>query len=293
MNTPQAGILLPLPPLARYLSFSLEPSSHPSDSLRTLRDLADGERTVAGLGRILVSALSEEIPGLRAFPALTGLGVDVPATPTALWIWLRGDDRGELLHRSRRLEQALAPAFRLDDSHDAFLHAGGRDLSGYEDGTENPTGDAACAAAIVDPKDPRLGGSSFVAVQRWAHNFSRLEAMSADERDLSIGRRRADNAEIGDAPESAHIKRTAQESFTPAAFVVRRSMPWVEGNRGGLMFVSFAASFDPFEAQLRRMLGAEDGIVDGLFKFTHPETGAYFWCPGVVDGRLDLSPLGL
>jgi putative iron-dependent peroxidase len=230
---------------------------------------------------------------LRAFPALTGLGVDVPATPMALWIWLRGDDRGELLHRSRRLEQALAPAFRLDDNRDAFLHAGGRDLSGFEDGTENPTGDAAREAAIVDPKDPRLGGSSFVAVQRWAHNFSRLEAMTADERDLSVGRRQVDNDEIDDAPESAHVKRTAQESFTPAAFVVRRSMPWVEGNRGGLMFVSFATSFDAFEAQLRRMLGTEDGIVDGLFKFTHPETGAYFWCPGVVDGRLDLSPLGL
>ncbi len=187
----------------------------------------------------------------------------------------------------------VGAAFRLDDSHDAFLHAGGRDLSGFEDGTENPTGDAAREAAIVDPKDPRLGGSSFVAVQRWVHNFSRLEAMTADERDLSVGRRRVDNEEIDDAPESAHVKRTAQESFTPAAFVVRRSMPWVEGNRGGLMFVSFATSFDAFEARLRRMLGTEDGIVDGLFKFTHPETGAYFWCPGVVDGRLDLSPLGL
>ena len=59
------------------------------------------------------------------------------------------------------------------------------------------------------------------------------------------------------------------------------------------MFVAFATSFDPFEAQLRRMLGIEDAIVDALFRFTRPQTGAYFWCPAMHAGRLDLSPLRL
>lgn len=117
--------------------------------------------------------------------------------------------------------------------------------------------------------------------------------MPPDDRDLCIGRRRRDNEEIDDAPESAHVKRTAQESFTPPAFVLRRSMPWTEGPRGGLLFVAFATSFDPFEAQLRRMVGIEDGIVDALFRFTRPQSGAYFWCPAMRAGRLDLSPLRL
>ena len=117
--------------------------------------------------------------------------------------------------------------------------------------------------------------------------------MPGAQQDLSIGRRRADNQEIDDAPASAHVKRTAQESFAPAAFVLRRSMPWADGNRGGLLFVAFATSFDPFEAQLRRMLGIDDGIVDALFRFTRPQSGAYFWCPPMRKGRLDLSALGL
>ncbi|MBN8454599.1 Dyp-type peroxidase [Accumulibacter sp.] len=293
MNTPQAGILLPLPPRARYLSFVPDAGEGAADCLQALAKVADGERTVVGLGRSLLSALAVDIGGLRPFPSLAGAGVELPATPAAIWVWLRGEDRGELLQRARRIERLLAPAFRLAETLDAFVHDGGRDLSGYEDGTENPVGDAATAAAIVGAERPSLAGSSFVAVQRWLHDLARFEQMPPDDRDLCIGRRRRDNEEIDDAPESAHVKRTAQESFTPPAFVLRRSMPWTEGPRGGLLFVAFATSFDPFEAQLRRMVGIEDGIVDALFRFTRPQSGAYFWCPAMRAGRLDLSPLRL
>jgi len=39
---------------------------------------------------------------------------------------------------------------------------------------------------------------------------------------------------------------------------------------------------------MRRMIGLEDGIVDALFRFTRPVSGAYFWCPGMEGGRLAL-----
>ena len=54
-----------------------------------------------------------------------------------------------------------------------------------------------------------------------------------------IGRRRADNEELADAPQSAHVKRTAQESFTPEAWLLRRSLPWAGPAGEGLMFVAF------------------------------------------------------
>jgi len=59
------------------------------------------------------------------------------------------------------------------------------------------------------------------------------------------------------------------------------------------MFVAFGASLDAFEAQLQRMAGLEDGITDALFRFTRPVSGAYFWCPALRRGHLDLAPLGL
>lgn len=138
-----------------------------------------------------------------------------------------------------------------------------------------------------------MDGSSFVAVQQWIHRFERFDAMSGEERDAAFGRRRDTNEEMEDAPASAHVKRTAQESFSPEAFVVRRSMPFAEGGSAGLVFVAFGANLDRFEALLRRMSGVEDGVIDALFGFTRPVTGACYWCPPVRDGRLDLSLLGL
>jgi porphyrinogen peroxidase len=112
-------------------------------------------------------------------------------------------------------------------------------------------------------------------------------------RDDVIGRRLADNEELEDAPESAHVKRTAQESFDPEAFVLRRSMPWMMAMQAGLLFVAFGKSFYAFEEQMRRMAGYDDGIVDALFGISRPVSGSYFWCPPMREGRLDLRRLGL
>jgi putative iron-dependent peroxidase len=206
---------------------------------------------------------------------------------------LRGEDRGELLHRTRHIDDVLAPAFRLEQVIDAFTYGAGMDLTGYQDGTENPKDERALEVAFVRGHSEGLDGSSFVAVQQWVHDLDRFEAKSTQEQDHTIGRRRIGNEEIEDAPTSAHIKRAAQESFDPAAFVLRRSMPWTDDCGAGLVFVAFGASFDPFEALLRRMVGADDGIVDALFTFTRPISGAFFWCPGMQDGRLNLRLLGV
>ena len=288
MKAVQPGVLAPVPPLARYLSFTLKPRCEPRRALLALSAIADGEKCVAGIGESLLRVLGREIEGMRPFPSYAGAGFEVPATPAALWCWLRGSDRGEIVHHSRAIEQALAHAFVLENTIDAFRYGSGLDLTGYEDGTENPSGKKAVAAAVVEGMGGGLDGSTFVAVQQWVHDLDRFESMSAKERDNSIGRRKRDNKELDRAPPSAHVKRTAQESFTPEAFVVRRSMPWADATRAGLVFVAFGNSLDKFEAQLKRMAGAEDGIADALFKFTRPISGAYFWCPPVRKGRFDL-----
>lgn len=290
----QQGILAPLPAAGRFLSFSLSGSAADAAiALRALRDAVEPDSLVIGIGQSLALALGRGIPGLRPFPDHALAGLELPATPAALWCWLRGDDRGVVLHAARRLEALLAPAFSLAHSVDGFKHEGGRDLTGYEDGTENPQDDEALAAAIVSGAGAGFDGGSYVAVQQWRHDFTRFDAMSTSAQDHCIGRRKSDNEELDDAPASAHVKRTAQESFAPEAFVVRRSMPWAEAGEAGLVFVAFGRSLDAFEAQLRRMVGAEDGIVDALFSFTRPITGAYFWCPPLRAGRLDLAGLGL
>lgn len=292
MSFVQPGILAPVPLLARHLTFDLRPEGDVAAAFAALGQVVDPVETVAGIGRSAVLALGRDVPGLRDFEARSAAGIDVPSTPAALWCWLRGDDRGELVHRTRAIEAAVAPALRLATVVEAFRFDASLDLTGYEDGTENPQGDAAIEAAVLSGAGTGLDGSSFVAVQQWLHDLDRFARMPPDEQDATFGRRRSDNEELDDAPASAHVKRTAQEGFDPEAFVLRRSMPWAEGTRAGLVFVAFGRSFDAFEAQMRRMAGEDDGITDALFRFTRPLTGAYFWCPPVdARGRLDLGAL--
>ena len=108
MANSQSGILAPIPPLARYVTYNLLPGTNPRKTLAALSAHSDGNKTVAGLGFSLVSALQCGIDELRTFPEFSGYGIDIPSTPAALWLWLRGDDRGEIVNRHRALDDLLA-----------------------------------------------------------------------------------------------------------------------------------------------------------------------------------------
>jgi len=291
MGNSQSGILADVPQVARYVSFSIVPDSNPAAVIQEMPSFIDGDSCVVGFGAPLVSALDATVPGLSVFPNLSGKGIATPSTQSALWCWLRGNDRGDLIHQTLTLQNQLGAAFEIDDVVDAFQYVDSRDLTGYIDGTENPVGDDAVDAAIVKNAGSGMDGSSFVAVQQWVHDLSHFHSFTQDEQDNIFGRRKSDNEEFADAPDSAHVKRTAQESFDPDAFVVRRSMPWCDASDEGLVFVAFGHSFTAFEAQLKRMMGLEDGIVDSLFRFTRPVSGEYYWCPPMKGGKLDLSAL--
>jgi len=290
MKIYQTGILLPVPEQALYLTCNLHQSVNQQQVIKVLQSV-ETDDNVIGLGQSLLDRFDRSVAGLKTMPTFTSNHIHSSSTTSDLWCWLRGSDRGELLHRSRRIVQQLSPAFELTDLVDAFRFAEGRDLTGYEDGTENPVGDAAFKAAILNNTNTDVNGSSYVAVQQWQHDLDAFETFSAEQQDNIIGRRRSDNYELEDAPQSAHVKRTAQESFDPEAFLLRRSMPWGNNLQAGLMFVAFGHSFDAFEAQFNRMIGWEDGIEDDLFQFSSVINGAYYWCPPVIQGQLNLTAI--
>ena len=290
MTQSQPGILQAVPEQAIYVTARLSETTSLEQAIKTLQAIDLGD-DVIGLGASLFDRFDQSIAGLESMQAQYAGEVHIPSTGSDLWCWLRGSDQGDLLHRSRSIAKALYPAFEISSVIEAFRHHEGRDLTGYEDGTENPVGDAAIEAAILTSNNKLLDGSSFVAVQQWQHDLDRFESFSTEHQDHIIGRRLSDNEELEDAPESAHVKRTAQESFEPEAFLLRRSMPWVRELNSGLMFVGFGCSFYAFETQLDNMIGKRDRVVDGLFEFSRPITGAYYWCPSTENGQLALSDL--
>lgn len=286
--TVQPGILDEPRPFARYLTGRLRLGVDAGAARAALDRLAIDGGLVVGLGPGLTRFLGLERPLLRPFPAISGVDLEVPSTQADVWLWLRDVEPGPIVMRSRALTTALADVFEFDTPVDGFKYGEtesdlGRDLIGYEDGTENPTDDAAEAAALAED------GSSYVAVQLWKHDLAHFATFSTEEQDNMIGRRRSDNVELDDAPAYAHVKRTAQESFDPEAWILRRSLPWAGPDGEGLMFVAFGKSLDAYEAQMRRMAGEDDGIVDACFRFSRPRTGGYFWCAPVEGERLLLG----
>lgn len=286
----QPNVLAPIPPVGRVLTFRIAPEADVAGALSRLRDGYRPDCGVLGIGEPTVLAVRSTVPGLRTFPAISGPACAVPSTQQALCFLLRGADRGVVFDATQHIRRLVADAFLLEDVVDTFTYHGGRDLTRFEDGTENPRDRAAVQAAIVAEGD-NMAGSSFVVVQQWVHDLARFQAFEPSARDRLMGRSAETNDELSDAPESAHVKRTAQESFDPPAFMVRRSMPWASADKEGLQFVAFVASLDHFENTMRRMAGLDDGVIDGLFSFSRPVTGGYYWCPPLLDGRLNLDAM--
>jgi len=288
MELSQPAILRPVPRCARFLTLDLTTGSDPRATLARLAELPADASQVIGVGVPLLQALGGTLPGLRPFPVVSGPAGTFPSTQGALWIGLTGDDPGAVLLGARRTLAALGDGLRVEEDVATFKYADGRDLTQYEDGTENPKDDQARQVALTEGQGPGLDQGSFVAIQRYVHDLTRMERMTTHQRDFVMGRNRETNVELADAPVSAHVKRAAQESYDPPAFMLRRSMPWGDALRHGLYFIAYGASLDAFERVLRRMAGEEDGVADALFGFSRPITGGYYFCPPLHQGRLDL-----
>ncbi len=62
MDNVQIGILAPLPRFSRYLTFDLKFGAAPRQALQSLRDLADSNKMVVGLGYPVALAMERSIP---------------------------------------------------------------------------------------------------------------------------------------------------------------------------------------------------------------------------------------
>jgi deferrochelatase/peroxidase EfeB len=148
------------PPAA--LSLEWRHRGDPAALWRTLQALHQ-PGAVLGLGAPLVQAVGVDVPGLRPFKRLQRGRFTMPATQADVWALVPGRDPGQVFERAEGLVAALAPHAALVQATPLFSYRQGHDLTGYKDGTENPTGDEAWAAALAGD------GSSFVLVQRWLH----------------------------------------------------------------------------------------------------------------------------
>lgn len=220
--------------------------------------------------------------GLVPFAPLADGARAAPATPADLFLHIHSPRHDANLVLAREFMRALAGGASVIEEVMGFKHLGGRDLTGFVDGTENPKGDERAEVALV--AEGAFAGGSFVSLQRYVHNLPKWEVLPVPEQEQAVGRTKDDDEELDDEikPPSAHIARVVIEEDGEEMEVLRHSLPYGGTGENGLYFVAYCSDPAPFRRMLERMvLRDEGGHYDRLLDFTRPVTGAAFFTPSV------------
>lgn len=207
-----------------------------------------------------------------------------PATPADLFLHIHSPRHDANFALARRIMVLLDGHVRLEEEIHGFKHRGGRDLTGFVDGTENPTGDERAEVALVGDEDAAFAGGSYVSLQRYVHLLPQWEVLPVAEQEGIIGRTKESDAELADAvkPPTAHIARVVIEEDGAELEILRHSLPYGSTGESGLYFVAYGRSPGPFRKMLEAMVMADaEGNYDHLLDFSRPVTGAAFFAPSL------------
>jgi putative iron-dependent peroxidase len=289
MGTPQPGIFALGTRSHHHLE--LDVVGDPAGLVSSLADVREMVTSVAnvnlvvGFGPSLWARLApDQVPaGLRDFEPITGDDITIPAEQHDVWLWLHSHGPDPVFRAARAAALSLRGCAEVRAEQPSFGYLASQDLTGFEDGTENPPLEEALTAAVV-PADQPGGGGNVVLVQRWVHDLDAFEALPLPEREAVFGRTFIGSEELPDdvRPASAHISRVVVEDDAGDELeVFRRSSAFGGVVEHGLEFVAFSADHARLDRMLRRMVGGEDGVRDRLLDFSRPTRSAWYVTPSL------------
>jgi putative iron-dependent peroxidase len=184
-----------------------------------------------------------------------------------------------------QLVQRLADSADVVDEVHGFKYFDERDLLGFVDGTENPTGAAASFAVAIGDEDPDFAGGSYVIVQKYLHDLAAWNALPVEAQEQVIGRTKLADIELPDdvKPINSHVAlNTITDDDGEERQIVRDNMPFGRVGSGefGTYFIGYGRTPDVTEQMLRNMfLGNPPGNYDRILDFSTAVTGVLFFVP--------------
>lgn len=297
VQNPQA-VLTPLTASAIFLVVTIEPDRHDTvrDVLANLsglqrtvgfREQNDGLALVTGIGSDAWDRLFDgpRPAELHPFVALHGDRHHAVSTPGDLLFHIRAERADLCFELATLITDALGDAVTVVDEVHGFKYFDARDLLGFVDGTENPDGAAATAAVTVGSEDPSFAGSSYVIVQKYLHDMAAWNAISVEEQERVIGRRKLSNVELSDdvKPSNSHVAlNVITDDDGVQRQILRENMPFgaVGTREFGTYFIGYASTPSVIEQMLRNMfLGDPPGNYDRILDFSTAVTGSLYFVP--------------
>ena len=293
MKNPQSGIFALGTSSHAYLEFDAS-GRNGHELVRAIASLREPRTTMGGVNLVAgfrpelwQSLVPDGMPsGLEGFNTpLTGADdFAMPATQHDAVLWLSGGAYDVIFDTARAAIAALAGLADVAEETSSWTYQHDRDLTGFIDGTENPTLVEAPGFVLVPEGSPGEGGTVLL-LQKWEHDAAAWESLPVQEQELAMGRTKLDSVELEHKPADSHVASTDQDVF---GHIFRRNMAYGTVTAHGTMFVGFASEQRPLQAMLESMAGFGGGTRDAITRFTQPLTGAYYFVPS-IESLLDVS----
>jgi putative iron-dependent peroxidase len=225
---------------------------------------------------------------LRPFLQIQGPVHVAVATPGDLLFHIRAERADLCFELERLLLEKLGTDVTVVDEVQGLRYFESRDLLGFVDGTENPTGASMAGSSVVGAEDPEFAGGSYVVVQKYLHDLAAWAKLSSEQQERVIGRTKLDNVELDEAQGDRKSHKTLA-TFADANGVehaiLRDNMPFGAPGRGefGTYFIGYARELWVIEQMLRRMfIGDPVGEYDRILDFSKAVTGSTYFVPSIA-----------
>ena len=283
---------------AMFLVLTVNPGTTSVDAVRSLcgdlagllravgfRDLEGQLSCVMAFGSTVWDRLfaGPRPASLHPFAEINGVH-RAPSTPGDILLHIRAKRMDLCFELATQILSRLDGSVNVVDEVHGFKYFDDRDLIGFVDGTENPTGIEAVEAAVVADEDPDFTGGSYVIVQKYLHDLKRWNDVPIEAQEKIIGRHKLSDIELDDAakPSYAHNVLTSIEENGEELDIVRDNMPFGDVGKGefGTYFIGYARSPSRTEKMLNNMfVGSPPGNYDRLLDFSVAVTGCLFFVP--------------
>jgi putative iron-dependent peroxidase len=210
------------------------------------------------------------------------------STPGDLLFHIRAKRMDLCFELATQIMARIGDATTPQDEVHGFRYFDDRDLIGFVDGTENPRGEEASDAVLIgEEEDAAFVGGSYVIVQKYLHNLDGWNALSTEEQEKIIGRKKLSDIELDDSikPSSAHNALTTIVEDGKEVKILRDNMPFGRAAQGefGTYFIGYSRSPRTIETMLDNMfIGRPPGNYDRLLDFSRAVTGNLFFVPSAT-----------
>jgi putative iron-dependent peroxidase len=300
-------VLSPLTVAAIFLVLTIDPGGEAA-TRDLLRDCASLQRAVGfripeggltcvvGVGAAAWERLfSGPRPAeLHTFREVTGPRHRAVATAGDLLFHIRAGQMDLCFELAGQIMNRLRGSVTVVDEVHGFKYFDERDLLGFVDGTENPSGRLAYNAVTIGQEDTAFAGASYVIVQKYLHDLDAWNALPVEAQQQAVGRTKLDDIELPDdvKPSNSHVAlNVITDSAGNELKILRDNMPFGNLAHGqyGTYYIAYAKTPSVIERMLQNMfVGDPRGNSDRILDFSTAVTGALFFVP--TQDFLDAPP---